>query len=234
MSEELNKVLGIDRLAVFPLPLVLMPFEILPLHIFEPRYRELLDDVQAENNLFGISILEPNEIFLEKPKVGSIGCATEIRDAQTIDDGRSNILTIGVIRYKIKGYTETDKPYLIADVEFFEDDPPESGLEAAADEVFSLFEKLAKTTYKISGYAGEIPEIPRAEPEQLSFLVGAAFNLDNATKTRMLEMRVTVNRLVILKEFLLEALSKAEETEHINRISRTNGHSKKKIDTGGI
>ncbi len=234
MSEELNKVLGIDRLPIFPLPLVLMPFEILPLHIFEPRYRELLSDVQSEKNLFGISLLEPNEVFLEKPKVGSIGCVTEIRDAHTIDDGRSNILTIGVIRYRINGYIETDKPYLIADVEFFEDDPPESGLEDAADEVFSLFEKLAKTTYKISGHAGELPEIPRAEPEQLSFLVGAAFNLDSATKSAFLEIRSTVKRLGKLKKILSDALIKAEETEHINRISRTNGHSKKKIDTDGL
>ncbi|MEZ5346168.1 MAG: LON peptidase substrate-binding domain-containing protein [Pyrinomonadaceae bacterium] len=233
MTEERKKVRGIDNLAIFPLPLVLMPFELLPLHIFEPRYREMLSDVQAEKSLFGISPLESSEVFSGKPKTGSIGCVAEIRDAQIMDDGRSNILTIGVIRYRLRGYLETDKPYLIADVEFFEDDPPETGLEETADEVFELFTQLAKTTYKISGHAGELPEIPRAEPEQMSFLVGAAFNLDSAMKSKMVEIRSTVQRLNVLKGFLSEAVSKAKETEQINRISRTNGHSTRKIDIDG-
>ena len=111
MSEALEKVRGISQLPIFPLPLVLLPMEILPLHIFEPRYRELLTDVTASNNLFGVHLFEPTEDFDSRPPTGSIDCVAEIREVQAMEDGRSNILTNGVIRYRLLDYVESDKPY---------------------------------------------------------------------------------------------------------------------------
>ena len=100
MSEALEKVSGIVELPIFPLPLVLLPNEILPLHIFEPRYRQMLVDAKAAKNIFGVSFFD-NEVDFEKPAVGSIGCAAEIRELQELPDGRSNILTGGLGRYRI-------------------------------------------------------------------------------------------------------------------------------------
>ena len=59
MSEALEKVLGIERLPLFPLPLVRLPNEILPLHIFEDRYQQMLSDVEAANKMFGVLLFEP-------------------------------------------------------------------------------------------------------------------------------------------------------------------------------
>ena len=59
MSEALDKVRGVRELPLFPLPLVLFPGVPLPLHIFEERYRRLLADVRASNNLFGLSYFDP-------------------------------------------------------------------------------------------------------------------------------------------------------------------------------
>ncbi len=100
MSEALEKVVDIKHLPLFPLPLVLLPNELLPLHIFEPRYRQMLKDVALDKNLFGISYFEPQESFIEKPATGTIGCVTEVRETQTLPDGRLNIVTAGVIRYR--------------------------------------------------------------------------------------------------------------------------------------
>ncbi|REJ79278.1 MAG: hypothetical protein DWQ47_00605 [Acidobacteria bacterium] len=231
MSEESQKVLGIRHLPIFPLPLVLMPFEILPLHIFEDRYKKMLEDIAVDKNMFGISLLEADQEVADKPKAGSTGCVAEIRESHLLEDGRSNILTTGVIRYRIERYIESPDPYLVAEVEFFEDEEETAtDVEPLADEVFELFKRVAEAAHKISGQQGDFPEIPKAEPEQLSFLVSAAFNLDNTIKYRMLEMRRTSERLSHLKDVLSKSVDQVEETAKINRVSRTNGHVNKKID----
>src|SRR3954453_17726240 len=123
MSEALDKVRGVRELPLFPLPLVLFPGVPLPLHIFEERYQRLLADVRVSNNLFGLSYFDPSaEDTLERPAVGHVGCATEVVEVQPLPDGRSNILTVGVVRYRVTSYVESDEPYAVARVEFFEDE----------------------------------------------------------------------------------------------------------------
>ena len=126
MSEALDKVRGVRELPVFPLPLVLFPGVPLPLHIFEERYRRLLADVRASNNLFGLSYFTPGGVGEDRPPAGHIGCATEVVEVQPLPDGRSNILTLGVARYRVAEYVERGDPYLVARVEFFEDEEEEA------------------------------------------------------------------------------------------------------------
>lgn len=231
MSEALEKVSGIERLAIFPLPLVLLPNEILPLHIFEPKYRQMLQDVQLGRNVFGINYFDEQSVFTDRPPVGSIGCAAEVREFETMPDLRSNILTAGVIRYRLLEYVDDGTPYLMANVEFFEDVPgDELQADELADEVFELFERVAKAAFKLSGNRGSLPQIERSDAEPMSFLVAAAFNLDNMLKLRMLEISSTIERLDRLKDILLPASLKMEESVDIYNASKTNGHSKKKID----
>ncbi len=232
MSEEsLQKVAGINHLPVFPLPLVMLPNELLPLHIFEDRYRKMLRDVEADRNLFGIMLYEPQEDFIDRPPLGSVGCIAEIRDSETFEDGRSNILTLGVIRFRLIDYVDTGEPYLVGAIEFFEDDAegPDT-LEPLADEVFGWFERLAKAAFKMGGRRGRLPEIARVEPEALSFLITAAFNFENEKKYDLLKMTSTIERLNDLLGILKQAVTRMEETADLQAVSHTNGHSKKKID----
>jgi len=231
MSDASEKVLGIKHLPLFPLPLVLLPNEFLPLHIFEPRYRQMLEDVALGKNMFGVTLFDPQESFIEKPAVGSVGCATEVREVQQLPDGRSNVVTIGVIRYRLIDYVDEGEAYLVGDVEFFEDEPQdETVLEPLAEEVFVLFERIARAAHKLSGQRGAFPDIPRTETEQFSFLVTAAFNFENELKYQLLETRSTVERLERLREILQGTVGKMEESAEIHKIAQTNGHSKKKID----
>lgn len=231
MSDASEKVLGIKQLPLFPLSLVLLPNELLPLHIFEPRYRQMLKDVELKKNMFGVTLFEPSESFIEKPATGTIGCAAEVREVQQLPDGRSNVITIGVIRYRLIDYVDADEPYLVGDVEFFEDETEDATiLEPLAEDVFVLFDRVARAAHKLSGQRGEFPDIPRTEAEQFSFLVTAAFNLENDLKYRLLETRSTIERLERLHEILLQAVGKMEESADIHKIAQTNGHSKKKID----
>ena len=170
MSEAAEKVGSLSRIAVFPLPLVLLPGEVLPLHIFEPRYRQMLTDIEGERNLFGISLFEAEEGKSDRrPDVGSVGCVAELREVQPLPDGRSNILTQGIIRYSILDYIDAGTPYLTAEIRFFEDDEEDDAeLEKASDEVFGLFERVAKAAFDLSGNRGKLPEIQKSDPERLS------------------------------------------------------------------
>ena len=231
MSDALNKVSGLNHLPIFPLPLVMLPNELLPLHIFEDRYRQMLRDVEQQRKIFGVMLFEPTESFIERPPLGSVGCASEIRESETLDDGRSNILTLGLVRYRLIDYVDKGTEYLVGDVEYFEDEPDESGdVELVAGEVFSLFERLAKAAFKMGGNRGQMPQIQRADPESLSFLVTAAFNFDNERKHSLLEMTSTHERLSELKKVLDQAVGQIEESAEIQTVSKTNGHSKKKLD----
>jgi ATP-dependent Lon protease len=231
MNENLEKVLGIKELPIFPLPLVLFPNELLPLHIFEPRYRKMLTDIEFERNLFGVSYFSLEDSEADIPEVGSVGCVAEVRESQTLEDGRSNVLTVGVIRYEITGYVETNEEYLTAEVSFFEDfAEDETVLEKLADEVFSLFQRIANSAYELGGQRGNPPELPQAEPQLLSFLVASAFSMPNDLRYKLMSTRSTVERLERLLEVLRQAVLQIEESVNINKVAKTNGHSKKKID----
>src|SRR5262245_61195386 len=128
MSEATDKVRGVRELPVFPLPIVLFPGVPLPLHIFEPRYRQMLADIHTGNNLFGLSYFESSTSEKERPPAGHIGCAAEVTETQALPDGRSNILTVGIIRYRVEKYVEQDTPYLVAQVNFFEDNEEDEDL----------------------------------------------------------------------------------------------------------
>jgi Lon protease-like protein len=231
MSEALNKVSGIKHLPLFPLPLVLLPNEFLPLHIFEDRYKQMLKDVMDEQKLFGVTYFEPQDELSTKPATSTIGCVAEIRESQPQPDGRANLLTMGVVRYRLIDYVESGDPYFVGDVVYFEDDEEDLEiLQPLADEVYELFQRIAKAAFNLSGGRGRFPEIPKTEPEQLSFLVTAAFNLDNELKYQMLEITSTSSRLEKLRDILNQAVDKMEESAEIHKVAQKNGHSKKKLD----
>ena len=231
MSDASDRVLGIKQLPLFPLALVLLPNETLPLHIFEPRYRQMLVDIELRRNLFGITFFEVEGDIPDRPPVGTVGCAAEVREINMLPDGRSNIVTSGVMRFRVVEYVDIGTPYLNAAVEFFEDEKgSEELVQPIADEVFELFERIAKAAFKLSGNRGSFPEIPKTDPESLSFLVTAAFNLDNDIKYKMIEMTSTAERLAKLRSILIQAVDKMEANAETVKAAQTNGHSKKNID----
>ncbi|MDT5158858.1 MAG: ATP-dependent Lon protease [Acidobacteriota bacterium] len=231
MSEALDKVRGVRELPVFPLPLVLFPGVPLPLHILEERYQRMLADVRASNNLFGLSYFVPDSSIEERPPVGHVGCATEVLEVQPMPDGRSNILTLGVVRYRITEYVERDEPYLIARVEFFEDAQDDPQVSAKrADEVLEIFMRIARAMRTANDERGELPVLPRNDPESLSFIVAAVVEMDAEAKQKLLELRTTSERLRRLYTLLAEAVSSYEARARTHELSRGNGHAGKKID----
>src|SRR4051794_20924361 len=170
MSDSLDRVRGVRELPLFPLPVVLFPGVPMPLHIFEPRYRRMLEDIQIRDNLFGLSYFDASAQESVVPPVGHVGCVAEVTEVQPMPDGRSNILTVGLIRYRVEAYAEHGDPYLVGAVSFFEDEDEDAeALSRGAHEVSGLFQRIALAVRIINDERAALPEIPDVDPEQLSF-----------------------------------------------------------------
>ena len=231
MSEAYDKVRGVTELPIFPLALVLFPGVPLPLHIFEPRYRQMLSDVRAGNNLFGVSYFDASTSEKDVPPAGHVGCVAEVNEMQSLPDGRSNILTVGIIRYRIEEYVERGEPYLLARVNFFEDDAEDPNvLSEGAHEVAETFTRIARAVRIINDERASLPDISDTEPQRLSFLVAAAMEVDTDVKQDLLELRSTTERLQRLREMLKRAVTSYEERARIHELAKGNGHSGRKID----
>lgn len=225
MIDSFEKVRGVSELPLFPLPLVLFPGVPLPLHIFEERYRRMLADVRVGNNLFGLSYFDLNTATNTRPPLGHVGCAAEVVEAQLLPDGRSNILTVGLIRYRLVEYVEAGEPYLVGRVEFFEDErEDEALLLKRARQVAELFTRIARAVRKLNDDRASLPDLPDAEPERLSFLVAAAMELDAEAKQGLLEMRSGADRLERIGNLLAQVVGNYEERARKHKLAKGNGH----------
>jgi len=162
--------LAVRELPLFPLPdVVLFPQEVLPLHIFEPRYRMLLRTVMAEDRRFGVVRWDP-----QLQRMADVGCCAEILHCQTQDDDRSNIVTMGQQRFRVLDIVR-EAPYRVGLVSWIEDEPTDdhAGLESLADEVTQALQDVIELTAKLIGKPAtqptDLPDLPR----ELSFWIGA-------------------------------------------------------------
>jgi ATP-dependent Lon protease len=229
MSEALERVRGVRELPLFPLPLVLFPGVPAPLHIFEPRYRRMLADVRASNNLFGLSYFDPSEGG--RPPAGHVGCAAEVVEVQPAPDGRSNIMTVGLVRYRAESYVERGEPYLVGRVEFFEDEDEDARLlSKRAREVSELFARITRAMRELNDDRTPLPELPESEPERLSFLVAAVVEMEAEDKQELLELRSTAERLRRIYGMLAQAVASYEARARVHGVAKGNGHAGKQID----
>ena len=228
MTDSFERVRGVSELPLFPLPLVLFPGVPMPLHIFEERYRQMFADVSAGNSLFGLSYFDINTATNTRPPVGHVGCAAEVVESQSLPDGRSNILTVGLIRYRVIEYVEAGEPYLVGRVEFFADEREDEALLATrARHVAELFTRIARAVRALNNDRASLPDLPDAEPERLSFLVAAAMELDAEARQGLLELRSGAERLERIGNLLSQVVGNYETRAGTHKLARGNGHGGK-------
>jgi Lon protease-like protein len=207
-------------LPLFPLNVVLFPHMALPLHVFEPRYRLMISECLNEGHTFGVvAIREGSETGSAIPH--EVGTLAKIVRIDRLGDGRMNLLVSGTSRFKIIR-TSDDRPYLRGEVRLL----PESGddlegtvqLTEAAAAVFRQYSNLLR---ELSDEKPEDYE-PPMEPELLSYLIGAALNLQVDEKQTLLAQARTDRRLVaelrmLHKEitFLKQMLAHKRQGEHV-------------------
>lgn len=201
------------EIPLFPLNVVLFPGMVLPLHIFEPRYRQMIADCQRQGLEFGVVLAQQESIFLrEEPH--AVGTMAEIRDLDRLEDGRLNIIAMGTRRFRILSQ-HRKKPYLSGLVELYEDvKEPLEDLLFADKQARSLFADYIELLLKAANEQDVQTDLP-ADPEDLSYFIAYFLDLEKEQQQHFLELNSTLQRLkgeiaILRREvpFLRQILSK--------------------------
>lgn len=186
-------------LPLFPLGSVLFPGVVLPLHIFEPRYRKMIADLrdlpEGEARQFGVvAIRDGREVGTQSVEsVYDVGCTARISALEAHDDGRYSLVTTGVQRFRLLD-VDTEGPYLVGEVEFLDESSDERA-EMLKTSSTALLLGYQRALAGLRGVrAGAIPELPD-DPTVLSYLIAAAMVLDLRDKQRLLATPDTATRL---------------------------------------
>jgi Lon protease-like protein len=213
------------ELPIFPLPIVLFPGAPQPLHIFEPRYRQLLADCLAADRRFGIAYVTPHRAPAADPApdLGDVGCVALIRSSEPLPDGRSNILAVGERRFVLRRWVAGSQPYRVAEIEEFDDDPVDTvELTTLAQDVREGFARLARALGVLTERTDEEIDLP-SDPALLSFQVAAALELDADAKRALQAGRNTSVRLRQLATVLGPLATDAERRAAVRQRARGNG-----------
>jgi len=198
-----------DLLPLFPLEMVLFPGEPVPLHIFEPRYKEMIGECLSAKAPFGI-------VRVQDSALAEVGCAAEIvRLLKKYEDGRMNILTQGGRRFEVLELDQ-ERSFLRGRVSYFDDDDGQPSPEQRRRAVELHSQLLAVTETEA--------EIPEADAEQLSFRLAASLPVDLDFKQALLAMRTETERITTLTEYYTKALPKLRRLMHTRRKAGGNGH----------
>jgi len=203
-----------DVIPLFPLPLVVLPGEIVPLHIFEERYKTMIADCRqgAEGGAalpFGVALARGQEVH-------AAGCTVSIvQVVREYGDGRLDIVTVGQRRFRVRELFR-DRPYHTAAVEFFadRDEPVEEALRRRA---IGAFDRLGRAT-AVPGAGTAV-----AGERLVSFRIGAGALADPLEKQHLLELASENERLGYLVEVLERLIAEQAERTEVQKVAGSNG-----------
>lgn len=209
------------RLSLFPLPVVLFPGAMMPLHIFEPRYRRMLEDCLASDRQFGM--LFHAEGSNEPARAGDVGCIAYVEQSDVLDDGRSNIIVSGRDRFAIESLLTSGEPYAVALVRAYEDHPSSSKeIATLAERVGALFMRVAGAARALAGDTNPMPTLS-TDPTALSFAIPSMIDLDGEARQKLLVSRSAEERLREIEKVITDALSPMEARAKVHARAKSNG-----------
>jgi len=178
-------------LPLFPLNTVLFPGLLLPLHIFEERYKLMIGACLVTDRVFGVSLIRSGQEVGEPAEPFEVGTFARIVDVERLPDGRMNLVAIGVQRYRLLKILE-QKPFLVGQVEPFPRvvEPIESGLSSTLGERFREYVRELRA----GDAAGEPPQLSD-DPEILSFQLAGGLGISARARQELLELESTAERL---------------------------------------
>ncbi|MEH2303110.1 MAG: LON peptidase substrate-binding domain-containing protein [Nostoc sp.] len=182
--------IAVRELPLFPLPeVVLFPTRPLPLHIFEFRYRIMMNTILESDRRFGVLMVDPVQ-----GTIANTGCCAEIVHHQRLSDDRIKMLTLGQQRFRVLEYVR-EKPYRVGLVEWIEDQPPTKDLRPLSSEVEQLLRDVVRLSAKLTEQNIELPEDLPDLPTELSYWVAGNLYGVAAEQQLLLEMQDTATRL---------------------------------------
>ena len=195
-----------EKLPLFPLGTVLFPGMLLPLHIFEDRYKQLMHDLLdgPEPRRFGvIAIKKGRETGIEGvSSLYEVGCTATVRETEENADGGYEVVTVGSRRFRLEALDES-RPYLQGDVEFLAEDEGDS---AAAGRAAHLVAEAFQAYLDVLTARGlaqvNVPDLPE-EPVLLSYLVAASMIIDLPDRQGLLAEPDSISRLTAERAMLV-------------------------------
>jgi ATP-dependent Lon protease len=196
------------EIGLFALPLVLLPTEQVPLHIFEDRYKELIEECLDEDRPFGL-------LYADGDGIQEIGTNAHVVQVLTrFDDGRMNVLVEGAERFRVHELTGGRSFQTGRTSPFLDDDDPADV--SAIERALRLFERLRDLT------ASEV-EVPSGDSPQLSYALAARVELESEIKQGLLQATSERVRLDRVSELLVEAATTVERHRRAAERAATNG-----------
>ncbi|WP_298616341.1 LON peptidase substrate-binding domain-containing protein [uncultured Thermosynechococcus sp.] len=189
--------IAVRELPIFPLPdVVLFPGRPLPLHIFEFRYRIMMNTILESDRRFGIVMWDP-----QTGRPAKVGCCAEVRRYERLPDDRMLIDSLGQQRFRILDYVR-EKPYRVGLVEWIEDEPTSLDLRPLAEEVRQLLEDVVRLSAKLTEQPMELPPDVPTTALELSYWIASNFRGVAQEQQRLLELQSTYDRLLREAEIL--------------------------------
>ena len=198
-----------DTIPVFPLDYVLLPGSPLPVHVFEPRYRQMLADIEGARNAFGVVALRRGAETSADVDFADIGTLAEILEKAPYPDGSCDLFTVGSRRFRVVTVDASSKPYLQAGVEWLDED---DGLLSPdlAPAVVTLYARYCRLLARL-GVAGDDDELA-TDPVRLSYEVTARMHLSLAQRQRLLAMPTAADRLAAALAVLRREIALVSQT----------------------
>lgn len=200
-------------LGLFPLNLVLFPEVRLPLHIFEPRYRALINECLERGSEFGINLIEEGRLH-------PVGCSAIIVDViEKHLDGRMDIVVEGLRRYRILEIVQSDAPYTVGNVEEYLD-TSEGCDTALLDEVLESYNRIVTMVYGLSAQTLTLYDLS----ESPSFDMAPKSGLTPLQRQMLLETQNEDTRLVLLRDHYKDVMPAVTRADAIQRVIRNDGY----------
>lgn len=214
------------EIPLFPLPsLVLFPDVIVPLHIFEERYKTMVNACIENGEPFGLIQLRDGAQEETEQTIHRVGTTAHVIEVERLVGGRMNILCRGELRFRVARFL-ANEPVWNAEVNVFEDEFADSkSLAPLAAEVASLYRKAFALGIQLNAASPSELKLPDS-PVELSCMVSFVLDIPPTEKQRLLEMRSTEERLRVLVEHVDQAISKLEQQlvhKALNRKVHGNG-----------
>jgi len=202
----------VDTIPVFPLDHVLLPGLPLPLHIFEPRYRQMLADIEASRDGFGIVALSRGSETSADVDFAKIGTLAEILEKEPYPDGSCDLLTVGSRRFRIVDVDSSAKPYLQAQVEWLSEDDGDLPADLALM-VTALFGRYSQVLSDVSDRDRDVELV--GDPVRLSYEVAARVQLPVSQRQKLLAMPTAADRLLACLIVMRREITLIEQTRSI-------------------
>ncbi len=207
------------EIPLFPLNTVLFPGMPLHLHIFEPRYKEMVQKCLHEKQEFGILLLHETQLC-------QVGCTARITQVlRQFENGSMDILTEGRRRFRVLDVLNREA-YLEAVVEYF-DDETEDIPSDLLKKVLNAYQKMIRLQTRGVGAIRGI-----FDPVHFSFIIASTIDMVLKDRQSLLELTSTTQRIRKLDTALLETMRKLDKQEKLKRVAEMNGHGKHEPDEG--